>query len=327
MRDFYVIGIQSDKKNINISPLIGFHMENFFAKLKYTCQTSILGKSIKDCIKYIEYEESKNQDSLRWLDNEKDIPWKKRGMVSLSKMKNGNYYIYSEYFNHTIMSPSEIECYELPSDISDEELGNTIIIALDQSFNYSLRKEFGVYYSDNDGLLFVPMALNRTGFVMADYCCCVKNPYDSLQIFTAINDVLNFISENPEDKRTTKERKNTLPWHNYTKYKSYHGFVKTHHCIEIHVLKNGEYVFIPTLRSDSYDSGFVVYDRLKSTCTRRITPDIIKDEIFSALEICDLIYKKSKEEDNSCHHDKFFDYVYKLSLTRNNKLISINDFK
>ena len=317
------ISIESDRKQIYILPFvarlhdgvgIGGHK---FYKLKYSSEPSLIGKTIKEGMDYIvskhEAHEGPDYDNT---EKYKGIPWRKRSGVSIIQKEDGTYSITPTYVDHEIMSHSYLDSQYYPSDVSDDELGKAVIEGLERSYNYSLRKEIAVYFSEKEGLLFVPMALNRTGFVLTDFCRCVKAPYNAEEIRSAIDDAVKFVDENPEDKRTNKERKANLPWREYSKYKSMHGFVKSHHCFEIHVLTDGTHIFIPTLRFDSFDSQFIEYDTVKKTYSGGITDAELKDEIFESLEICDLIYKKHKD---NCHHDIFFAYIDKLAEERNRR--------
>lgn len=302
--------VESDRKQMYVRYFGGDDICIAY-KLKYSAEPSIVGKRVKECLDNIDNTDLVQSDSY------KSIPWKKRLTVIVSKENDGMYTITSTYVDHEIMTYSYIEREKYPSDVSDEELGKGVISALEYCYNYMLRKELAVYYSDQEGLLFVPMLISRTGYVTGDFCCCVKAPYNADDIRFAIDNVVSFISDNPEDKRTNKERKADLPWREYSKYKSMHGFVKTHYSIELHILTDGTYVFLPTLKFDKYDSQYVVYDCLKKTYNTPITNDDLKEEIFESLKISELIYKKSLEEDKTVHHDIFFGYVKQLVQERN----------
>ncbi|MBQ8780973.1 MAG: hypothetical protein IJZ72_04815 [Oscillospiraceae bacterium] len=324
MRDYYLhISIESDRKHIYILPSVprlhdrvGITGYKFY-KLKYSSDPSLIGKNIKEGLGYIvsKYVDHEGPD---YDNNEKykGIPWRKRSGVSLSIQKDGTYSVTPTYVDHEIMSHSYLDSQYYPSDVSDEELGKGVLEALERSYEYSLRKEIAVYFSEKEGLLFVPMALNRTGFVLTDFCRCVKAPYNAEEIRSALDEALKFAMENPEDKRTNKERKENLPWREYSKYKSMHGFVKTHYCFEIHILPDGTHIFMPTLRWDSYDSQFIEYSDVKKTYSGGITDEELKAEIFESLEICDLIYKK---HDQNYHHEIFFAYVEQLGAERNRR--------
>ena len=317
------ISIESDRKQIYILPSVarlhdGVGIVGYkFYKLKYSSEPSLIGKTIKEGLDYIvsKYVAHEGPD---YDNNEKykGIPWRKRSGVSLSILKDGRYSVTPTYVDHEIMAHSFLDSQYYPSDVSDEELGKGVLEALERSYAYSLRKEIAVYFSEKDGLLFVPMAINRTGFVLTDFCRCVKAPYNAGDIRSTLDEVLKFAMENPEDKRTNKERKENLPWREYTKYKSMHGFVKSHHCFEIHILPDGTHVFMPTLRWDSYDSQFIEYSDVKNTYSNGITDEELRAEIFETLEICELIYQK---HDQNYHHEIFFAYVEQLAKERNRK--------
>lgn len=323
MRDYpYYVYVETDRKQMFILPAVArVHdgIESFgyiFYKLKYSDEISLIGKKVKDGFDYITSKYA-NNEYADMSGKYKGIPWKKLSKIMIKKDKDGTLTVTPTYIDHEIMSCSYLDSKHYPSDISDEELGKAVIEGLERSYNYSLRKELAVYFSEKEGLLFVPMALNRTGFVLTDFCRCVKAPYNIEDIRSAIDDAVKYVTENPEDKRTNKERKENLPWREYSKYKSMHGFVKTHYCFEMHILTDGTHIFIPTLRFDKFDSKFVLYDDfLKKTYSGGITDEELKHEIFESLEICDLIYKK---HDQNYHHDIFFAYVKQLAIERNRK--------
>ncbi len=322
MRDYpYNVYVESDRKQMYILPTVSrLHdgvgiLGYVFHKLKYSSDPSLIGKKVKESFDYIDSKYANNEDA-DMSEKYKGIPWKKRSMIVIVKAKDGTYSITPTYVDHEIMTCSYLDKQNYPADISDEELGNAVILGLERSYNYSLRKEIAVYYSEKEGLIFVPMAINRTGFVLTDFCRCVKTPYNAEDIRSAIDDAVKFVSENPEDKRTNKERKENLPWREYSKYKSLHGFVKTHHCIEIHILPDGTYIFMPTLRLTVYGPEFIEYDCVKKTYSNGITDKELKDEIFESLEISELLYKK---HDENYHHDIFFAYAEQLALERNRK--------
>lgn len=234
----------------------------------------------------------------------------------LNKKADGTYSVTPNYVDHEIRACSFLDAKYYPADISDEELGKAVNEGLERAYNYSLRKEIAVYFSEKEGLLFVPMALNRTGFVLTDFCRCVRTPYNAEDIRSAINEAVKFVTENPEDKRTNKERKENLPWREYTKYKSLNGFVKSHHCIEIHILPDETYIFMPTLRLTVYGPKFIEYACVKNTYNGGITDKELKNEIFESLEISRLLYEKHEQ---NYHHDIFFAYAEQLAIERNRK--------
>lgn len=322
MKDYPLqLSIESDGKNIYIHPVVESihgigYIEGPYMKLKHSCSSSELGECIKNSFLYIEkkYENGEEPDQSK---DYKCISWKKRAVFWASQNSDGHIMMIPEYTDHLIMTNSHIEYLYCSAECSVDALGNVAYDCLKKSFDYAKRKEIAVYYSDEDGLLFVPMAVNRTGYVLADFCVCVKKPYAPEEVCDALNIVQKFLEMNPEDHRTNKERKDKFPWREYSKYKSMHGFVKKHHCIQIHILVNGNIEFIPNLRIDSYDSCFVPYEQLKSVidCDRN-SEDITK-EMWKALEVCDLMYKKREEPDTSCHHDIFGEYVNELRKQRN----------
>ena len=323
MRDYpYHVYVETDRKQMYVLPVVdrlhdGVGISGcIFYKLKYSDELSLIGKKVKESFDYIDSKYANNEDPDYTNNQHKSIPWKKRSMISITKRDDGTYSVTPTYVDHEIMSFSYLDSQYYPADISDEDFGKAVIEGIERSYNYSLRKEIAVYFSEKEGLLFVPMALNRTGFVLTDFCRCVKAPYNAEDIRSAIDDAVKFVDENPEDKRTNKERKENLPWREYSKYKSMHGFVKSHHCFEIHVLTDGTHIFIPTLRFDNFDSQFIEYDTVKKTYNGGITNDELKAEIFESLEICDLIYKKHKE---NCHHEIFFAYIDTLAEEHNRR--------
>ena len=323
MRDYPLsVYIQTDRKKMYILPSVGRLHDGVecygyvFHKLNYSAELSLIGQKVREGFDYILSKYENNEDYEHTNDQHKDIPWKKRSMIIISKKKDGTYSVTPTYIDHEIMSCSYLDKQSYPDGISDEELGKAVIDGLERAYDYSLRKEIAVYFSENEGLLFVPMALNRTGFVLTDFCCCVKAPYNAEDIRSAIDEAFKYAAENPEDKRSAKERKENLPWREYSKYKSMHGFVKSHHCFEIHILPDKTHVFIPTLRFDKFDSQFIQYDNLRKIYRGGITDEELKAEVFESVEICDLIYKKNCQ---NCHHDIFFDYIDQLAKERDRR--------
>ncbi len=324
MRDYPLqLSIECDGKHIYIHPVVYFlngpgRVEGPYMKLKYACTASTLGESITDSFLYIKkkYENREEPDCSK---DYRSVSWRKRASLSVLQDQDGHVKMIPEYTDHEIMTTSNVEYQYCSAKCSVDILGETAYRCLQKSFDYAKRKEIAVYYSETDGLLFVPMAINRMGYVLADFCVCVKAPYVPEEICDALNAVKTFLEENPEDTRTNKERKDNLPWRAYTQYKSMHGFVKNHHCIQIHILVDGNLEFIPNLRMDSYDSCFVPYVELKSVVGNDSTSTEIAEELWKTFEVCDLIYKKNKEPDSSCHHDIFFEYVNELRKQRNDK--------
>ena len=322
MRDYPLrLSIECDRKYIYIHPIIGYingpgRVEGPHIKLKYTCETSALGEAIIDSLLYIKkkYENGEEPDCSK---NYRSISWRKRASLSVVQDREGHFHMIPQYTDHEIMTTSNIEYKYCPAECSLDVLGETAFACIHRSFDYAMRKEIAVYYSEKEGLLFVPMAVNRTGYVLADFCICVKKPYQPEKINEALNTVKTFLENNPEDTRTNKERKDNLPWRAYTQYKSMHAFVKHHHCIQIHILVDGSLEFIPNLRMDGYDSCFVPYEVLKSVLVENITSAEITEELWRTLEVCELIYEKSMEPDSSCHNDIFFQYVNELKKQRN----------
>ena len=332
MRDYPLqLSIESDGKNIYIHPVVeSIHgsgcIEGTYMKLKYSCSSSELGECIKNSFLYIKkkYENGEEPDQSKEY---KSISWKKRAAFLASQNSNGHIKMIPEYTDHLIMTNSSIEHLYCLAERSVDALGNAAFDCLQKSFDYAKRKEIAVYYSDEDGLLFVPMAVNRTGYVLADFCVCVKKPYSPEEVCDALNIVQKFLEMNSEDNRTNKERKNNLPWREYSKYKSMHGFVKKHHCIQIHILVNGNIEFIPNLRIDSYDSCFVPYEHLKSVIVYNRYSEEITQELWKTFEVCDLMYKKSREPDTSCHNDIFFEYVNELRKQRNDLYLTWEEWE
>lgn len=315
---FYIF---SDKKNFYCRPCVlgknGAGIVNYdFAKPKYSCASAELGQTVFDGFDFIVNEYSVNEP-----ENSTSIPWKRRGEVLVMKYENGEYRIIPEYVNHEIMTTESIEVRRYPSGITAGEMGEAVKSAMECAFDYALRQEIDVYYSDKEGLLFVPMAISRTGYVLADYCRFVPKPYSAEEVRRAVEDVFNYAKENPEDKRTNKERKENLPWREYSKYKSMHGFIKAHNSIEMHRLTDGSYVFIPKLRLCGYDTCYVNYENIETLRNAGITDSEMKEEIFAALERSRLMTEKHDETFRQPDHNElFFSYCNALKKDTNNKL-------
>jgi predicted DNA-binding protein (UPF0278 family) len=90
---------------------------------------------------------------------------------------------------------------------------------------------------------------------------------------------------------------------------------------------NGNIEFIPNLRMDSYDSCFVPYEHLKSVIVYNRNSEEITKELWKTFEVCDLMYKKSREPDTSCHHDIFFEYVNELRKQRNDLYLTWEEWE
>lgn len=317
MRDYpLTLFVSSDKKSLLIQPSVGRKSDGIeifgyvSEKLKYSCSDAELGKSVFDGYDYIigKYENDEDTDEP----NVKNIPWTKRGRVAIFKYKDGTYKLFLEYVNHEVMTTETLTTRKLPADISAEEMGREVKAALEFVFDYAQRQEIYVYYSEKEGLFFVPCAVGKTGYVLADFCVRVEEPYSSEEIRAAAEKAFGYAAENPKDKRTSKERKQNLPWREFSKYKSFHGFVKSHHCIEMHRLTDGRFVFIPTQRSFIYGSEFVEYIELQTVKSGGISDEEFKDEIFSALDRSRLITEK--KEEYGYDHERYFEYVESIAV-------------
>ena len=315
--------IISDKKDIYIRPVVqrkhdGVGKTGYVsAKLKYSCDFSELGNKILEGFDYI-LSKYDNDGDIDENNEKKSISWQKRARISICKEESGQYRISSCYVNHEIMTYGKIEEHTYPSDVSAEQLGKAAKSAFEVSFDYALRQEIAVYYSDNEGLLFIPMARNKTVYVPADYCELVSKPFKPGDVAKTVRSVFDYAAENPCDKRTKKERQASLPWRNYSKYKSIHGFIKTHHSIEMHRLTNGSIVFLPKLRFDGYYSHYREYDAIKTIRNGNITDSELTDEIFSTLERSRLITQKSEETDGD--YNAFCIYLNEIKKQTNNDI-------
>ena len=56
------------------------------------------------------------------------------------------------------------------------------------------------------------------------------------------------------------------------------------------------------------------------------TEEITK-ELWKTFEVCDLMYKKCKEPDPSCHNDIFFEYVNELRKQRNDMYLTWEEWE
>ncbi len=296
MRDYPLqIYILSDKKALIIQPVVGRKSDGigisgyFSGNLKYSCSDEEFGKSIFNGFDYIAGKYENDEDIDEPDEKVKAIPWTKRGMVSILKYKNGAYELFLEYVNHEAKTTETAATRKLPADISAEEMGRKVKAAFEFVFDYAQRQEICVYHSEKEGLFFVPCAVGKTGYVLADFCVRVEEPYSPKEIRAAAEKAFGYAAENPKDKRTVKERKQNLPWRELSKYKSFHGFVKSHHCIEMHRLTDGRFVFLPTLRFDRYDSCYVVYVKIQTVKSGGISDEEFKDEIFAVLDRSRLI--------------------------------------
>ncbi|MCM1525054.1 MAG: hypothetical protein NC120_11420 [Ruminococcus sp.] len=269
-----------------------------------------LGKAVAGGFDYIlrKYENDEDIDEAVT----KQIPWKKRGNVHIIRYKSGEYKISIDYINHEIMTTNTAAVRKYPADISVEELGKAVRSAIELALDYMNRQEITVYHSDQEGLLFVPNAVGNTGYVLSDRCIRVLPPYIPEDIRAAAKEAFDYAAANPADKRTKKERKENLPWREFSKYKSFRGFVKSHHCVEMHRLTDGRLVFIPTLRIDTYESLFAECDAIRIVRSGGISDEKFKEELFAAFELCRLIYEKDKEPDTvKC--EGFFEYIGELA--------------
>lgn len=319
MRDYPLqIYISGDKKTIIIHPFVdrkndGIGIARYVSKkLKYSCSDAELGKSIFDGFDYIIGKYEKDEDIDEPEEKVKSIPWTKRGTLKILKYKDGTYELYLEYVNHQVMTTETAATRRLPADITAEEMGRELKAAFEFVFDYALRQEICVFHSEKEGLLFVPCAVGTTGYVLADFCVNAAEPYSPKEIRDAAEKAFGYAAENPKDKRTSKERKQNLPWREFSKYKSFHGFVKAHHCIEMHRLTDGRLVFIPNLRFDSYDSQYVDYVVIQTVKSGGISDEELKDEIFTVLERSRLITEKSEEYRSmrdDPKNDRFWNFV------------------
>ncbi|MDE6591725.1 MAG: hypothetical protein K2K57_01495 [Oscillospiraceae bacterium] len=323
MRDYPLqIYISSDKKSIIIQPVVGRISDGigisgyFSGKFRYSCSDEELGKSIFNGFDYIIGKYENVEDIDKPGEKVKGIPWTKRGMLCILKYKDGPYKLFLEYVNHEVMTTSTATTRELPANISAEEMGREVKSAFDFVFDYALRQEIYVYHSEKEGLFFVPCAVGKTGYVLADFCVRVEEPYSPKEIRAAAEKVFAYAAENPKDKRTSKERKQNLPWREFSKYKSFHGFVKSNHCVEMHRLTDGSYVFIPTLRMFTYGSEFVEYVEIQTVKSGGISDEEFKDEIFAALDRSRLITEKCEEYRDmriDPKNERFFEYVSSIA--------------
>lgn len=320
MRDYPLdVFIQSDQKNIYAVPVVcrkhdGIGKFGYISgKLKTSCSDDELGKMVLDSFDYIlgKYENDEDVDEP----NGKGIPWTKRGEIQVQKEKSGEYRFFLHYVNHEIMTSETLGERHYPADITREELGKEIRSALKTVFDYGKRQEISVFHSDKEGLFFVPNAIGTTGYVLADYCVRVLSPYSCGDIRAAACNAFDYAAANPNDKRTKKERKENLPWREFSKYKSFHGFVKSHHCVEMHRLPDGSFVFLPTLRSEIYGCEFVEVIELQNVKKADISDSEFKDELFANFERCRLIYEKHEETLKATYgrYEEFNDYVRSLS--------------
>lgn len=146
MRDYpYNVYVESDRKQMHILPSVSrLHdgvgiLGYVFHKLKYSSDPSLIGKKVKESFDYIDSKYANNEDA-DMSEKYKGIPWKKRSMIVIVKAKDGTYSITPTYVDHEIMSCSYLDKQNYPADISDEELGKAVILGLERSYNYSLRK-------------------------------------------------------------------------------------------------------------------------------------------------------------------------------------------
>lgn len=315
------VWIDSDKKVYNIRPEVerkpgGPGCFGYVtAKPKYTCTPLELGTAVFDAFDYILNKYEKDEDPDIQNENKK-TSWKKRGDITVCKYENGTYHITLRYVDHEIMTTEDYETRYYPADITAEEFGKELKKTFDDVFEYAKRQEIAVFYSEKEGLLFVPFVIAKTGYVYADYCKAVEAPYAPEKIREALNDVFNYVTEHPEDTRTNKERKEQLPWRNVSKYKSMHGFVKSHYGIQLHHIPNGQYEFISCLSFSVFDSSFVTYS-IKMTCEDTLSDEELKKEIFDALERSRLITDKNREKGNSA---EFWHLVNEVKAQTNCKL-------
>lgn len=316
----YMLLIQSDGKSIFIHPEIGClngggRIEGEYHKLKYHCTAAALGEAISDTFSHIKkkYENNEEPDFSKKYHA---VPWRKRASMSMLQYQDGCMLMLPKYTDHEIMTTSSIAHHWYSAALSVDDIGTAVLDCLQKSFDYAKRNEIAIYYRNNGEMLFVPMAVNRTGYVTADYCVRVENPDSEDEITEAIRAVLAYLAEHPEDARTNKERKNNPPWREHTHYKSQHGFVSHYHCVQLHVLTDGRMEFIPNLRSKVF-SSFVPYDELKSVVPASAAPAKIAEELRKSFEVCEWMLQKSEEPDPSCHHDLFFAYVNELRAQRN----------
>lgn len=323
MRDYPLqIYISSDKKSVIIHPFVdrkhdGIGIADYVTeKLKYSCGDAELGKSIFNGFDYIIGKYERDEDIDEPEEKVKSIPWTKRGTLNILKYKDGLYELCLEYVNHQVMTTENVTNRKLPADITAEKMGREVKAAFEFVFNYALRQEICVYHSEKEGLFFVPCAVGNTGYVLADFCVKVEEPYSPKEIRAAAERAFGYAAENPKDKRTSKERKQNLPWREFSKYKSFHGFVKSHHCIEMHRLTDGRLVFIPTLRFDSYDSQYVDYVVIQTVKSGDISDEELKDEIFAVLDRSRLITEKSEEYRgmrDDPKNDRFWSFVKSIA--------------
>lgn len=310
------IRVLSDKKSINIQPYVtrkngGLGQAcNIDSKLKYSCSNAELGKSVFDGFDYIIGKYERDEDIDEQNEKLKSIPWTKRGTVFMSKDKDGNYTLEFCYVNHVVMTTETVISKKLTSNITAEEMGREVKSAFEFVFDYALRQEICVFYSEKEGLYFVPCAMGTTGYVYADFCIKVDEPYSPKEIRAAAEKAFDYATENPKDKRTIKERKQNLPWREFSKYKSLNSFVKSHRCIEMHRLTDGRLVFIPSESLYNYDSDYVNYECLQTVKNGDISDKELKDEIFDTLERSRLINEKSEEYND---YKRFVEYVKSIA--------------
>lgn len=281
------IVVYRDKKNYIIKPY-SRRIENgilvacrTFSKLKRDCVIEKLGQEVLACVDY-----AKQYPTHRFEEEKQDyVSWKNTEKVSIKKHIDGSYSISAQYRDMRCNMWDIADVIKLPIGTNSQQLGEALVNGFERCDIYAGRAQFMMYLSEKEGLKIVAMAISKQGnYVMSDYCEHIILPYDSEKVKAAIDRVVEYAKHNPTDKRSDKERKANQPWRPYSRFKSWHGFVKDNHAIEVMVLSDGNYVISPTMRFDEYDSNYVSYPGFSTVLKVTEGNNKLFRRIFKSLE-------------------------------------------
>lgn len=295
------IMVSFDKKTYKIQPYVSPLLENgsragfgklddVTAKIKYNSDEELLGNAVLEAFEYIlrKYEQNENVDL-----SAKKPSWKNNEFIGISREKDGSYYFSLHYKDLVQGGFKCIERRRFPSDITSVQLGREIIDAFKLIFIYAERLEISLYYSEKEGIKIIPMTVCKQGnYVSADYCESLTKPFEAYELRRALERAFGFARACPEDNRSKKERRENPPWRQYSRYKSWYGFSQDNHYIEIFLLPDGSYVFLPSLRSGYYDNClgyYVVYEWYKTVLNKTADDNRIRDAVLETFKLSEKI--------------------------------------